>query len=62
MKLQLHNVQKITLKQIKEFTRANGKSTYHDFKTLTIIIEVDGQKFEIDLFSEQDLTIENLNS
>jgi hypothetical protein len=62
MKLQLHNVQKITLKRIEEFTRANGKSKHHDFKTLTIIIEVDGQKFEIDLFSEQDLTIENLNA
>jgi len=62
MNISIHRVQKITLKRIEEFTRANGKSKHHDFKTLTIIIEIDNQKFEIDLFSEQDLTIENLNA
>jgi hypothetical protein len=63
MKLSLHKVVKISIKKIEEFTRENGKSTSHDFKNCTIIIENDkGENFEIDLYSEQDFTIENLNS
>jgi len=65
MKLQIHNVVKITANPVAEFTRANGLAQSHEFKTRTFIIEDNkGQKFEIDVFAEidVDLTCENLNT
>ena len=51
MKLQIHDVVSITISEIEEFTRANGKATHIDFKAQDVhITDKNGTVFTIELF------------
>lgn len=51
MKLQIHDVVSISIGEIEEFTRANGKATHIDFKAQDVFItDKNGVVFTIELF------------
>ena len=51
MRLQIHNVVKIEINKIKEFTRENGNASHVDFKMRDVFItDKNGVVFTIELF------------
>jgi hypothetical protein len=59
MKLQIHDVVSITIGEIEEFSRENGKASHVDFKTRDVFItDKNGVVFTIELFlHEADLVL-----